>query len=281
MTEQSEYIFHYTSVESLALILKNKTLRFSPLSNMDDLEEGSNQEYQGLRHNYFISSWTIEDNESIPMWKMYASLESGVRIKLRKYPFKKHDVLDYKDDQEFLNKNGVSIDDNFKEIPDSPMRYMVQPLEKLLANDYSFQQIFYKEDNLIEIIYTDNDDLINPSISKILEEKGLEIDTTTIGKYKRKVWEFQKECRYIIPTLPRPMSEMVDNYESMFIDLLLQSQPRVNYIDLEISDDAFADMVITLSPQISSGNRIIVESIIKEFNINSKLELSILTGKIR
>ena len=34
-----EYLFHYTTVESLALILKSHSIKFSPLTNLDDLEE--------------------------------------------------------------------------------------------------------------------------------------------------------------------------------------------------------------------------------------------------
>lgn len=32
-------IFHYTSIETLALILKNRTIRFSRLDKVDDPEE--------------------------------------------------------------------------------------------------------------------------------------------------------------------------------------------------------------------------------------------------
>ena len=35
----TEYLYHYTSVDSLALILKNKTIRLNPLDKMDDLQE--------------------------------------------------------------------------------------------------------------------------------------------------------------------------------------------------------------------------------------------------
>ena len=78
-----EYLYHYTSVSSLAMILKSKNIRFSPLSVLDDKEE--------QMHNYskyvFVSSWTDDELESIPMWKMYSSPTEGVRIKLPKYPF--------------------------------------------------------------------------------------------------------------------------------------------------------------------------------------------------
>ena len=31
-----EYLYHYTAVDTLELILKNKTIRFNPLTKMDD-----------------------------------------------------------------------------------------------------------------------------------------------------------------------------------------------------------------------------------------------------
>ena len=35
-------LYHYTSLETLALILKNKTLCFNNLLNVDDIEEAQN-----------------------------------------------------------------------------------------------------------------------------------------------------------------------------------------------------------------------------------------------
>ena len=36
---KTEYLYHYTSVDSLALILKHRTIRLNPLDKMDDLQE--------------------------------------------------------------------------------------------------------------------------------------------------------------------------------------------------------------------------------------------------
>lgn len=35
-----DYLYHYTNMETLKLILKNKIFRLSSLNKMDDLEEG-------------------------------------------------------------------------------------------------------------------------------------------------------------------------------------------------------------------------------------------------
>lgn len=37
-----EYLYRYTSIESLALMLKSKTMRLNPLDKMDDLQEQKN-----------------------------------------------------------------------------------------------------------------------------------------------------------------------------------------------------------------------------------------------
>ena len=46
-------IYHYTNLESLALILKNKTIRFNRLDKVDDLEEG-NVESLGVKFSKYV-----------------------------------------------------------------------------------------------------------------------------------------------------------------------------------------------------------------------------------
>ena len=81
--ENTEYLYHYTSLETLALILKNRTIRFNSLDKMDDLQENETADLKNIGQFFYISSWTEDAAESIPMWNIYASLNSGIRIKLR------------------------------------------------------------------------------------------------------------------------------------------------------------------------------------------------------
>ena len=83
-------IYHYTSIDTLALILKNKTIKFNRLdNNLDDLVEGKITS-KGVRlgHYGFVSCWTEESAESIPLWKLYTNNGIGVRIALEKDMFK-------------------------------------------------------------------------------------------------------------------------------------------------------------------------------------------------
>ena len=60
-------IYHYTNIETLAQILKNKTLLFNRLDCIDDLEEGSVVSSGIYVGRYiFVSCWTETAEESIP-----------------------------------------------------------------------------------------------------------------------------------------------------------------------------------------------------------------------
>lgn len=84
----ADYLYHYTTVETLASILKNRTIRFTPLNRVDDLQEQQAADAKGIGRITYVSCWTEDETDNIPMWNMYASLESGVRIRVKKNPFK-------------------------------------------------------------------------------------------------------------------------------------------------------------------------------------------------
>ena len=88
MNQCTDFLYHYTSIETLALILSNRTFRLNSLDQMDDLQEKETSDIKNIGQFCYISSWTDDETESIPMWKMYSSLDSGVRIKLKANPFK-------------------------------------------------------------------------------------------------------------------------------------------------------------------------------------------------
>ena len=71
-------IHHYSNIEVLSLILKNRTLRFNRLDRVDDPEE-SNFISNGVNLGpyTFVSCWTEAKEESVPMWKMYRKMPEG------------------------------------------------------------------------------------------------------------------------------------------------------------------------------------------------------------
>ena len=85
-----KYLYHYTSIETLLLILKYKTLAFNSLQNVDDLEERDSKDIKQIGKICYVSCWTYESRESIPLWSMYTPNMQGVRIRLEEYPFVKY-----------------------------------------------------------------------------------------------------------------------------------------------------------------------------------------------
>ena len=145
-------IYHYTSIETLALILKSKSIRFNRLDNVDDLEEsmyGSGPKNQNLSKYIFVSCWTKSEEENLALWKMYAGY-NGIRIGLDEnlfvsYPNTPFDTIEsfYKDIFHFgpdycaAQQNNLTKPEEVKYI-DSP-RFAVNDLVCISGDTFSIK----------------------------------------------------------------------------------------------------------------------------------------------
>lgn len=274
MTDNN-YLYHYTNVETLALILKNHTIRLNSLDKMDDKQEQMTADLKNIGQFIYISSWTDEAKESIPMWNQYASIDQGVRIKLRKNPFKIYDNTVKSLSK--VCKLPVIGDDS-----GSPLKSII-PLEEIFLNGFFSQQALSME-LLYQIVYTDDKDKLYPKIVRI-DETNFHIATGILGKYKSTYWKFQKEWRYILRIIPLDINQGPDQIAREFqlvtnrILRGIEKQP-FSYYDMVIADDAFSEMEITLAPKVSAGTRVIVEQLVSSFNPNATVKDSDLLGLI-
>ena len=136
-------LFHYTTTEALKCILQNKTIRLRPLSTLDDMEEALSQDSKAIGDYVFVSSWSAETKEMIPMWFMYGDQGKGVRIELPAIPF-----MSYSYDQKDQLKYGLS------DPTPEPIRTIL-PMEKILGKNYLVAP-WRKEAILKPIEYTDD-----------------------------------------------------------------------------------------------------------------------------
>jgi hypothetical protein len=273
--ENIEYLYHYTNIETLALILKNQTIRFNSLDKMDDLQEQQTADIKNIGQFCYISSWTDDATESIPMWNMYASLTLGVRIRLRKNPF-----AIYNNTADALSKvvNAPITDES----NGKPLQTLI-PLTEMFQKGFFTIQAMNKQ-LLFKVEYTDDAEKLYPHI---LKEEGerFSLAIGTLGRYKNLHWKFQNEWRYILNILPldlnQPIEKSLTNFQIIAnkMKLGLEKQPFPNY-DMHISDEAFSDMEITLSPRISLGSRVIVQSLLEKYNPSASLKESNLVGLI-
>lgn len=273
--ENTEYLYHYTNLETLALILKNRTIRFNSLDKMDDLQEQETADIRNIGQFFYISSWTEDATESIPMWNMYASLNSGIRIKLHKNPFKVYENTAV----DLSHVIHASVTDN----SDGKPLLSIIPLAEMFAKGFIAPQAMAR-DLLRKVEYTDDKDKLYP---KMLTENGNQfvIAMGELGRYKNLHWSFQSEWRYILNILPIDLNQPVESSMKDFQLVAnkmrwgIANQPFPHY-DMVIADDAFADMEITLSPRISAGNRIIVQALVEKYNPAAVLCDSSLLGLI-
>lgn len=251
-----DYLFHYTSIEKLALILKNRTIKFNNLLNVDDPEEAETEDLGKAGRHCLISCWTDNEEDVIPMWNMYTPNMKGVRIKMRKYPFKQYvyskNQLHFKEEtKSYINYNDVYAK-TVSIVPSCPL------LEK--------------------IEYTIDESLLKP---KILTRTETEINLSfnNIGRCKRNYWKFQQEYRYIIRTTPWSIEELAkvktpEEQMLIFGRVLDKNNAQFcNEIYLDLAEDAFENMEILLAPKTSDPERIIVQALLDKYCANTHVPL--------
>lgn len=218
--KMSEYLYHYTSIEKLALILKNRTIKFNNLLNVD---------------------------------------MKGVRIKLRKYPFKQYT---YNKGEKHFTEDIISyIDYN---------------------GSYTTSVCISAQCPLLEKIeYTDDEKLLKPKIIT-KSENGINASFQNIGRCKRTYWNFQQEYRYIIRTAPWGMMELErvkePNEQIIIFNRILDKNNTqyCNEIYLDLAEDAFSDMEVLLAPKTTESECIIVQALLDKYchGYHTKVEKS-------
>lgn len=232
----ADYLYHYTGIQKLALILKNKNIKFNNLLNVDDPEEAETEDCGLLGRHCLVSCWTDHSTDELPMWNMYTPHMKGVRIGMRKNPFKHYTY-------------GKEM--GFPKNIDSFMDY---------SGEYAKKVCFVaKCPLLLKVEYTDDKELLKPKV-KELTENGETFSFEKIGKYKRKYWAFQQEFRYVIRTAPWSMQELEDaatpkDQKNLFDRIEDEKNNSFcNEIYLQLAEDAFDGMEVLLRQNAMNQN---------------------------
>lgn len=266
-----QYLFHYTSIRGLALILKSKKIRLRALSYVDDVSEAESRDLVNFGQYIFVTCWTSLEEESIPFWHIYTDRMQGVRIKMPRQMFRQYPVKD-------IPEYGAS-----KEGDD----YFALPFERMLLKNHLIMPD--SPNNFFPVEYTDNVDLLYRSLHKKKLDGGHSVALGEMGKYKSSHWKFQSEWRLrfiILPGTPLP-KDIATNKSSMESYLaaasgFLEGRPLgFDEYYLELDDDAFQEMEITLGPKQRPGDKVIIEALAKELNPGALIKESSLMGKIR
>ena len=260
-------IYHYTSIDTLALIIKNQNIRFNRLDFVDDCEEslyGSGPTNIKLGQYTFVSCWTKESKENLSLWKMYTN-NKGVRIGL--------------DEDMFIT---YKVNDHFQSFFNNPMGIIGNAMVSSYTN----------EAKLYDVVYIhDLEEQMKNMVEKV-SETGAWIKTDKMGLYKREEWSFQKECRFKInvnPINPKFIDKKKNKSEfeklCSFMDALgpsLATNTPVNFyhIDIPLREHKLDCIEVMMGPMTTEGEKIIVEHLLAKFSHSTVVD-SYFKGKIR
>lgn len=250
-------LFHYTSIESLALILKNRTIRFNRLDCVDDLEEsmyGSGPNNIKLGQYQFVSCWTKDSEENLALWKMYTN-NKGVRICLDSDMFITYPILE-----------------------STAISYFEKPMA--FGEDYMLTPVMNIA-QLYDVQYVSD---VKGVIKSLMDKKG-NTNTKDVGLYKKRQWQFQKESRFKVVLLPIDKS-LCGGHEDVY-SLVSTTFPAIEigkpitrrYMDLPLKDGALDKIEVMMGPETNEADRYIVERLLCEFN-GSTIKDCYFKGKI-
>lgn len=262
----NDFIYHYTSIKTLALILRNKNIRFNSLKNVDDINETefSDENQLNFSHHTLISCWTDNEEENLAFWNMYTPNMQGVRIKIPRQVF---NTYSFTTSEDILMKPGVLVE-NF-----------LLSEKECFTKDYwiiPFSEHFYK------VQYTDEESLLKPKIF-IIEGNNYTFKSSDIGLYKSRVWEFQNEVRFKLFVLPtKDKNGNILNPLNNFMKIINENieSPLEQYF-LPIRDEAFSKMEITLGPKSNYSQELIVKALIEKYNPSAIMHKNKFSGLIK
>jgi len=253
-----EYLYHYTNVNTLKIIIENRTFRFNSLQNVDDLEEMETEDFGNLGRFCYVSCWTDKDIESIPMWKEYTTPSEGVRIKLPKNIFE--EVMDIGFSKEQFASLGVSMGD-YEKFPGFPYTKGLADYER--ENLVSFMP---RTVELFPVTYTKDRKLLQYSVYNE-DSNSARLETKLIGKFKSIDWKYQSEWRYKLFAFPFGQYTLLTNPQIMtnpkqMLELIKTVSISYNYFDIPFKKEAIEGMEILTSPILNRESRDVLKSFI-------------------
>lgn len=286
-------IYHYTSIDTLELILRNRTIRFNRTDRVDDKDEIeliiSGKPFAKY---IFASCWTMESKESIPQWGLYAGKSRGVRISLDSdYMFNNfiniihfdkslHSEQEYND---FVGKKAVRLDERrwlfpcvfkdgtWKGFPCYLFHGAINPLRSgMCILPHRYFKHFFVEVKYVEDVNSSYEDCFQVNHNND-ETYGFKLKTK-VGYKKTKDWEFQKEARFILfmmHTVPQKLSDelFIDYPSANFTEYnfppIGHDRTELFHFDMELDDNAFDYLEITLGPEVTAEDKTRVKKLLQ------------------
>lgn len=259
-------IYHYTSLENLALILKHKTIRFNRLDSMEDPAERTFLLNQVDWSPYtYVSCWTENPSESIPLWYMYTNAGKGIRIGIES------DFIDW--DKQSIAFSVPSRQRHLKSVQKNSsgtftVTFNPTRIYRPLSDDLCYRKVRYVSE--LEFAEFEQNVGLVSSVMNIDED----MMRNYVGCFRKDKWAFQEETRFIIYAVPYTSTDAIATHQD-FINLIRLGMPNnVPYIDVPVKTNRLREIEVLLGPDISEGQGILAKSLLGKYAPGAKLEFS-------
>ncbi|QIL80726.1 DUF2971 domain-containing protein [Diaphorobacter sp. HDW4A] len=248
-----DVLFHYTSIETLALILETKSLRLGRLDSVNDPEEASACDLPNAATLVFASCWTSQERESLAMWRMYTPNMQGLRIALPNNPFAgRHEPT-------IFEKGGAM------------QRFDGRITIHREKGDHGITSCCVTGPN--KIYYTDELKYRN---GRCLDNDGSQwtVQLHDLGMFKSTYWSFEEEWRFkLLATFSEGILNSPNPASHPAFDL--ESYPVVEtavFVPLDV--ECLQNMEVLLGPCVNTGQELLVKALLQKFAPNAKLRSS-------
>ena len=235
-------IYHYTTIDTLALIMLNKTIRFNRLDKVDDKEEsifGSGPFDTKVSKNVFVSCWTRNPEENPDLWQRYARGNKGVRIALDEDMFQTY-----------------QINDHFKSFFPDWFKIIGDCFFPLPVNEAKLYDVQYVENN---------EELIRRCVSYANDFVNTKIHALGIYK-KKKDWEQQGESRFKLFAFPltteasigiksHSVNDMIASLDTVNTLLMSNHQIALDYYDMPLKQGVLNSIEVTMGPNTTKDDK--------------------------
>jgi len=304
------FLYHYTSIETLEKILSTRKLRFNRLDRVNDGDDGSTRDLPKSASTQFVSCWTSQTEESVPLWSMYTDFR-GVRIGLpvdmfagRPCPelFQEGGYLTRLQEMVTIERRPVDLGPEWREFEnllnqldtgttkaDTTKADSTDGLSvSIVAIGTPFRQSISLLIGPNPVHYTDNADLlfptlimdssiVNPKTGDILTRRAV-VSPFDVGIYKHTRWSFEKEWRWRLNFFGLGRHVPLDPIGRATIDFDT-SPVTTPFVDVSLSPDALREMEVLLGPKCSDDDMARVEAVLQQCGVDVGTRRSVL--KIR
>lgn len=237
------YLYQYTNFDSFLHIAMEHTLLFNRIDKMNDRQEAELFKNEEVARLVFISCFSTQQEESIPMWNTYTQKNEGIRLKIEITKEKVFDSI-FDDSKNIVDLSGKTIG----QIGRANGSY---DINDWLA-DISQSDIWYKD---------------SKEIDEFSIKEGNVYCLNRMAVVKDKAWNYERESRFILK-----LRTVRDNVEI----------PNITGFLVPINFENIKTLEITFGPWMDDCKKNCIKDVVEKYlpRINVKFKDSKFIKKI-